>query len=119
MPEPQTKLLRDLDFYVVATPYSHRVSFVIYEVVGYTDGAPCFSKKGSSAFDPVATVEEAEPFAHGDVKWDGCSDWHFDECDRNMIHGCFRRDLVNVGLLLGECWDMAETILGKTFIGVS
>ena len=53
-------------------------------------------------------MDESEVYLHGIVKWDGCSNWHFDEQDRVMLHGCSREDLTNLGELMAKCWDYAK-----------
>lgn len=109
----QRELFRDIGFSTVATPRgTHAVDFAIYDVVGFDDeDRPLFAMRGSNSFNPVGSVEESEPFASGTVKWDGCSDWHFDECERVMVHGCSRHDVTRIGDVLGRCWDMAAKMI--------
>ena len=53
-------------------------------------------------------MEDADVYLHGSVKWDGCSNWYFDQQDRVMLHGCSRADLVNIGEVMAKCWDYAR-----------
>ena len=50
-------------------------------------------------------------FLSGGVKWDGCSNWKFDEQERVMLHGCSREDLVIFGQIMAECWDWAFDLM--------
>jgi hypothetical protein len=102
-----------LGYTVVAKPRGYFVYYDIYAHEGIECGTekPLFHKKGSPSYpDPVETVEEADIFAHGDVKWDGCSNWYFDEQDSVMLHGCCKDDVLNIGKILAECWDWTKDI---------
>lgn len=64
---------------------SHQAEFWAYEVTGVClgddAGKPLFHRNGAqSSPDDVLLIDEAEVFAHGRVKWDGCSDWTRDYC---------------------------------------
>ena len=111
--ELRVKTFRDLDFTVLAYVYEYRVEYKIYDVVGYNlDNSPEYQKSGSTASpDPVPKITESEVYAHGSVKWDGCSNWYFDEQDKCMLHGCNKKDVVRLGLILGECWDWTSELL--------
>jgi hypothetical protein len=103
----EDKLLSDLNFLIIADVFSHHVNFTIYEVITLEkDGSPLFQdpkEKISGIF--VNTIEQAEPYVHGYIKWDGCSNWYFDEQDKCMLHGCSREDLDRFGKVLVACWD--------------
>lgn len=104
--EQHTRHENDLGFTIIATVYSHWVEFILYEIKGWdSSGAPHWNRKDADTWDPVDSLEESEPYLHGDVKWDGCSNWHFDEQDRVMLHGCGRHDLTKIGEVMGFCWD--------------
>jgi len=115
---PQTKHFPDLGFTVCATAYTHHVDFVVYDIEAWQEGAtpevydmPLWHKAGAPSHpDPVNCIEEAEPYLHGEVKWDGCSNWHFDEQDRIMLHGCTRHDVLRFGEVMAECWDWAAEL---------
>jgi hypothetical protein len=105
---------QDLWYTVVAEPHSHYVEYKVYAIEGiggesgeqslwHKNGDPCSPS-------PVETLEEAEVFLHGSVKWDGCSNWYFDEQDRVMIHGCERDHLANIGEVMARCWDMTKEL---------
>lgn len=109
----EIKHFQSLGFTVVAEVQSHSVDFKIYDHEGQTEsGEPLFHKAGSpSSPDPVESFSDADVYLSGIVKWDGCSDWHFDEQDRVMLHGCCKKDVVRFGLIMGECWDLAAKFL--------
>jgi len=102
----------DLEFTVVATPHEYHVDYVLYEIAGYTEpgNKPLWPKKGADPGpDFVESLDDAEPYLHGHVKWDGCSNWSFDEQDRGvMLHGCSRDDLLHLGEVMARCWDLTK-----------
>lgn len=118
MIKTETKNFIELGFTVVARAFGYYVQYDIYEIVycieGSTKGVadvPMWHKAGSDdSGDVVATLAESEIYASGSVKWDGCSDWKFDEQDRCMLHGCTKDDLLNLGKILAECWDWTTTL---------
>lgn len=103
----------DLGYSVVAEPHGHHVSFNVHEIVGVEENGTVLWQRAGSAFNReyATSIDEAQIFLHGDVKWDGCSNWHFDEQDRVMLHGCSREDLTNMGAVMGQCWDWAKELL--------
>ena len=113
MSKPEfTKHLRELDFTVVAQVHEHWVDYTIYGIEGCQDNAPCWHKAGSMHYpDDVSRLEEAEPYLHGTVKWDGCSNWHFDEQDRVMLHGCSKAQVQRFGDVLAYCWEWTRELL--------
>lgn len=108
----------ELQFTVVAKVHSHRVEYAIYDIEGWAEGEaagtydrPMWHKAGSaSSPDPVETLDESEVFLHGWVKWDGCSDWYFDNQEQGYMHGCCRADIQRFGDIVGACWDWAAEI---------
>lgn len=104
----------DLEFTVVATVHSRRVDFAVYDMENLPTGGvpPLWHRAGSPHHpDPVTSIEEAEPYLHGEVKWDGCSNWYFDQQTRVMLHGCSRQDVQRFGDIMGACWDWASELL--------
>ena len=98
---------KDLGYVVIGTPGEYEASFRIYEVNAWElDGTPLYGHSYIKDINDTAV----EVYAHGYVKWDGCSNWDIDELYRGMLHGCSRRDLLNLGRILGECWDMASDL---------
>jgi len=113
----EIKQCLDLDFVIVAEPHSHHVDYKIYNMYGYDQATgPYFCKEDENgAINPVDNIEEADVFMSGSVKWDGCSNWHFNEQERGMIHGCCKDHLVNIGLALGEAWDWTKELIPNTW----
>ena len=104
-----TRHLEQFNFTVVAEVRSHYVEFRVYDIEGWEVSPvqkPLWTRAGATGHpDPVDTLEESEPYLHGSVKWDGCSNWHFDQQDRVMLHGCSREDVQRFGDVMGYCWD--------------
>ncbi|WP_175952856.1 hypothetical protein [Burkholderia sp. BCC0405] len=113
------KNFTELDFTAVAEVHSYRVDFKIYHVMSWEwwddnghHERPLWVRAGSTGGgDDVQNLEEAEIYLHGEVKWDGCSNWHFDEQDRVMLHGCSRSDIQRFGDVMAACWDWAMELL--------
>jgi hypothetical protein len=99
------------NFAIVATlEYSHAASFTVYRVCGWKlDGSPDGFAGPDDAF--VDTVEDAEVYMHGSVKWDGCSNWHIDDQDECMLHFCSREELADIGRAMQLCWDWTAELL--------
>ncbi len=115
----KTVHLLNLGFTVRARADRYRADFQIYDIVAlpHTDKSgiehgPGWTRAGATEIlDWVSDLDEARVFAHGRVKWDGCSDWHFDEQEQCMLHGCSRRDIQRIGDVLGKCWDLASELI--------
>lgn len=105
----------ELGFTVVAEVKEYRVDFKVYDICGRTgslDGPYVYHREGSvNSMDWVESLDDAEVYLHGSVKWDGCSDWYFDEQDRVMLHGCSRHDIERYGMIMAACWDMTKELL--------
>jgi hypothetical protein len=111
------KHFEELGYSIVAEPSEYLVNYTIYEHEGYENGTPLFHKKDSGGYpDPVEDIKNAEPMLRGSVKWDGCSNWDFSLQEMNLFHGCSKKDLVNIGLILGEAWDMTKTLIPDTWL---
>ena len=122
---PSTRLIKhlpELDFTIVAVTHECRVDFKIYEVIGWAESTtlgiydvPEFYIYHAENVRLTESIQEAELFLHGEVKWDGCSNWHFDEQDRGMLHGCTRQELLRFGEVMAACWDWAAEIFGPSW----
>lgn len=116
----------DLDFTIVAELHPNGIvaSFTIYDIACFSEGGtpgvynvPEWTRKGSDdSMNSTSVIEEAEIYLHGCVKWDGCSDWHFDEQDRCMLHGCTRGDIQRFGDVMALCWDWAKELIGERWL---
>ena len=113
--ESKNKIIKhyeDINFTVVASPGDYHVDYAIYDIVGHTlENEPLWQKTGEVASPiTVKTLAEAEIYLHGSVKWDGCSNWAFDEQDRVMIHGCSRDGVLRFGEVMARCWDLTREL---------
>lgn len=104
---------KDIGFTAIAEPMGqddiYAVRFEIYTIVS-TDinGTVFWQRRGAcSSLNPVNRLDEAELYLHGHVKWDGCSNWYFDEQDRVMLHCCGLNDIENIGKVMKRCWKWA------------
>lgn len=107
-------IFKDIWFAVIAEPEEYCVNYKIYEIGEFLEDGkdtPKFNRAGAQTGpDHVENIADAEVFAHGFVKWDGCSNWEFDIQNKVMIHACERNQLVNLGEVLARCWDMTEKL---------
>lgn len=101
------KVFDDLFFVAVGWPGEYSADFKVYNLFGLeADGTLEYEKDSR----PIDNIADASVYLHGHVKWDGCSNWHFDEQDSCMLHGCDRQDLVALGEIMARCWDWASTL---------
>lgn len=80
---------------------SYYVDFKVYEL---------FTNSG----EPVPADEV---FLSGSVKWDGCSNFTFDEQERCMLHCCSRQQMANIGILLVRVHELAEAVMENHWNG--
>jgi hypothetical protein len=107
------KHFKDLSFTVVAEVHEYRVEYKMYDIVGWDGGntqgvndRPLWTRAGAhSSGDYVETWEESEVYLSGHVKWDGCSNWCFDEQNRCMLHACCKSDVQRFGDVMAACWE--------------
>lgn len=88
-------------------PEGYHVDYRIYQIYSH-EPELCWVVRDRDNF--TDDLEKASVFIHGYVKWDGCSNWHFDICDKVMLHGCEKEDLTRIGTVLGICWDWTREI---------
>jgi len=92
----------DLDFFATASVGEAWVDFDVYE------------RYGPGGIEITPDIAEPDMrWAHGTVKWDGCSNWSFD-C---ILHGCSRQDITNMTEVLARCWDWASELLADQWYG--
>lgn len=103
----------ELDFTVIALLHEYYVEYTIYDIEGIDDNKnPVWHKKNSPvAPDSVEKLSEAQIYLHGTVKFDGCSDWYFDEQDSCMLHGCSREGISRFGEIMAICWDWTGKLI--------
>lgn len=105
---------KDIGYTAVAAVAGYHVEFQVYEISGeYEDGTVCWPRDGgNSNMDAADDIAGAEVYFHGSVKWDGCSNWWFDEQERGvMLHACSRENLTAIGEAMARCWDWTAEIL--------
>lgn len=115
-PKQTTRLIkhdRNLDFTIVAEVHDHRVAFTLYDVMGWQEGdVPLWHKAGGLVRpDPADSLDDAEPFLHGEVKWDGTSAWRLDEQQEGVWEGGSRKDVQRFGDVMALCWDWTGELL--------
>lgn len=92
------------DFFVVRYErHDYFTRFKAWEVAGY-GSKPLFGD------DFEETFEQLTPFIEGSVKWDGCANFRFPGQSECMLHSCDRRDLTNIGVLLGRVFDQCVAV---------
>jgi hypothetical protein len=108
--EATVRYFAELEFAVRIKPGDYSVDYEIFEIVGTTlNGEILFERDGATSRpDAVESIDEAQLYAHGSVKWDGCSNWYFDITDDCMLHACGRETLLNLGKILEACWMMTK-----------
>ena len=106
------KHYRELDYSVIVIPDSYCVKFRIYEIIAMADDGddnytvPCYEVSDNNWSEHI---EEVESTFRGQIKWDGISDWDMStDC---MLHHGSRDDLLNIGKILAECWDLMPEYL--------
>lgn len=110
----------NLGFTVLATPINDCVvRFEIYEIVAHrkvtnesaTDVIVWRLKDDRQAF--TADITKARCFLNGDVKWDGCSNWYFNQQDNAMLHFCSLREIEAISAIMKECWELAAGLISN------
>lgn len=85
------------------------IDFEAYEVAGrdsVRDGDLRYPKWEGSLLTSSETPTDR--FAHGDLRWDGCSNIAFDEQERAMLHSCGRDHAARLGRLLDAIYDLGR-----------
>lgn len=110
---PQIRNFPALMFSVRAVADRYNVQFDIFRIHGFymtPDGEIPFFRKINSN-DEFDSIDKSSPFISGYVKWDGCSNWMFNDCYENcMIHACDKEGLEHIGIILATCWDWAHEL---------
>lgn len=65
--------------------------------------------------DPQLAIQlEKVVIIKGKVQWNGCSNWTFPDYTNNTFHACTRQQLVNLGAIMGKCFDMTAQLREKS-----
>jgi hypothetical protein len=109
-----------LDFTVVASQTNDVVvSFDVYEIVARTEGDTkgvynAVNWRTKDDYQDITTdITKARRYLHGDVKWDGCSNWYFDEQEHVMLHFCSLKQIEAISAVMKECWDIAAGLIAN------
>ena len=91
----------------------YSVEFEAYKVTGREPrGKAWFARDNErGADDPTDKLEDADRYLRGEIKWDGCSHWYFDEQDRVMLHLCGRDAALDIGRLFEAMFDIARELM--------
>jgi len=85
------------------------IEFDVFEIVGRgPDNQPVFEYSRSD--------DEPDVYLHGFIKWDTCSNWHFDEQDDCMLHFCGMGGVDELHRLFGRMYEIAKLRI-HSFIG--
>lgn len=109
----------DIEFTVVAeVDGDYRCNFKVYEIAGAdrNDRGEVVSRSwvragAVSRPDDVDSLDGAEVYLSGHIHADECSNWHFDEQDRILIHFCSKEQAENIGKLFGHLYEMASKLI--------
>lgn len=98
----------ELGYGAVVDGGPYETTFRVCCIVGLEDGnRPLFGEWNvdTRRADEMAA---APAFLHGRIKWDGCSDWYFDEQERAMIHFCNPAEVIALGEMFRWLHRLAE-----------
>lgn len=104
----------DIRYTCVLEPKGLWGEFKLYQIsLIHDDGVREYERAdGTSSVDLTMDVAEAQVFASGSIKWDGCSNIKFDELESGvMIHGCDRDALLHIGEALARTYDVVASCL--------
>ena len=89
--------------------YDHFIEFEAFEIVGIGKDFYLYElKAGGCTIPSTKDVDEAQPYLHGEIKWDGCSNWYFDIQDEVMLHFCDIEDFENINELFRRMYKIAK-----------
>ena len=97
-------------FTIACKPFEHYCEFEVFEIIS-SEPTTLWSLPGGSRTYVTDDISEAERFLHGSIKWDGCSNWHFDIQDDCMIHFCSAQDAAAIGVLFAELYRIADELI--------
>lgn len=88
------------------------LNFEVVKVGGYAeDGSRAYFMDYTAR---QVSVEEANEFVSGSVRFDGCVNYWFPEIAQGcMMHACDRCELVELGLVLASVRDFASKVIDQ------
>jgi hypothetical protein len=74
---------------------------------------PCRGPKGNMVFEDgdgfqVVDMLDAATYMHGTIRFDGCSNWYFDEQDRVMLHFCGMDGVFDLARVFETSYEIAK-----------
>lgn len=109
----KTWIWRDIGYTAIVTPTEnapeHVMDVRVHEIADWGREGPSYRTKGDCNLF-AASVENAEVFLEGFVRWDGCSNWNF-EAYGTWIHFCGKQKAIDLGVLLGRLYDVAKDFI--------
>lgn len=104
-----THYFNDIGYVAVSEVFEYYVDFKVYKPL---KGSHLLYERigGISNLDNTSDIKEAQVFLSGSVRFDGCSNWYFDEQDTVMIHCCSKEELTNIGMVMARCWDLTAEL---------
>lgn len=91
---------------------SHRADVEVWEVTGLIEGdpnRPTYLRKGATeGMDTVQTIDEAEYYLHGHIKWDACSHLEISE-----THYCDVPSYVSHCRLMEYLYRRSRVLMGR------
>lgn len=106
----------DIDFTVTVVNHELYAEFACYRVIGGSaqadESSPSrlYDRRGSTHTDPVGDLSDAQVYLHGSIKWDGCSNWNYDEQERVMLHFCRKEQAAAIGVLFTRMYEWAKEL---------
>ncbi len=101
----------DIGYAAAFELFDYRLDFKVYECQEATcsDGRahPYYITDGDCNFG-TEDRDRASVFLEGAVKWDGCTNYAFN--NESMMHSCSREGLQSIGDLLVRVWDEGKNI---------
>lgn len=84
-------------------------------VLPHFDAGASFVRAGLDSPEPTEDPDEAQVFAVGFIKWDGCANFDLgdDRDDSYRHHTCGRAGMANLGEMLNSVVDVAARVIPK------
>lgn len=86
------------------------MGFKVYSVMGFNgeDNKELLLRKSDDVVPVESTsLEDAEVFMEGSIKWDGCINYHFPAQNDCMLHACGRGVIKDFDLIFSKLYDLA------------
>ena len=104
-------------FYAALLEYEgddpYRVEMTVYATIDTATNGNTIYRLVDTQNDTTTKIEDAEVYMHGWIKWDECSDMHFDDQDCTMIHFCGREHIACFCEMLHRLYDEAGKIMER------